>query len=66
MLQPISPQEAAILERAKRRLQSLGSLIPGARVRAMLKKLDHLQQTGEVTQEQVQELLRKVKSGRPL
>ena len=66
VLHRLSPEEAAIIEKAKQRLQTPGPMIPGARVQAMLKTLDAMQQTEEVTRAKVEEVLRKVKSGEPL
>ncbi len=62
-LQRLFPDEVAIIEQVKQRRQTPGPMIPGARVLAMLKTLDAMQETEEVTREKVQEVLRKVKSG---
>jgi len=66
VLHLLSAEEAALIEKAKQRLKSPAPRIPSARVQAMLKKFDQMQQTEEITSAKVEEVLRKVKSGEPL
>lgn len=65
ILRPLEAQEIEALARTKRRktaaIPSPG--IPAERVQAMLRKFHEVERGGEITKEQVQDILRRVVAG---
>jgi hypothetical protein len=67
-LTPLDPHEveAILLLRQRRASPSPEPAIPGARVHAMLCKLDEIDQREGITEEKVKEVLRKLRAGEEL
>src|SRR5262245_15560662 len=62
-LQPLDPEEAAIIAEAKRRSRQSGPRIPSAQVHAHMQKLEEIAQREPLDEAKVRDLLRRMRAG---
>jgi hypothetical protein len=66
LVQPQDRRLAETIQECKRRLASKGPRIPASRVQAFLRRLTEIDQQGGISQEKMQELLRRTQAGESL